>query len=239
MLYRLRCFGYPALEDAEGVPTGLVEKHPKLFAVLVYLACRGSEPRADREALLPIFWPSADEAHARNALRQTVHSLRKVLGPRVLPGRGEEELSIDASLLSCDLWEFRSHVRNGRWREACDVGSPIFLENYGIRNEGPFMDWVDRLRYELRSQVANAWSRVATEAETQGDLLAASRSWDRALDFAPYDETFLRAMIRTLAATGDRAQASAAYDRFTRRLRTPLELDPSPATVSAVRALLS
>ena len=90
-MLKLQLFGSLDLMDA-GRDVAPVLRRPKTLALLAYLASARPRGFHRRDALLALFWPDLDQAHARNALRQTVHTLRHVLGPEVVTGRGEEEL---------------------------------------------------------------------------------------------------------------------------------------------------
>lgn len=238
-MYRLRCFGNPTLETALGERVRLIERHPKRFAVLIYLACRDRAPRARREVLLPVFWPDADESHARNALRQSIFILREFLGPRVLLGRDDGEIALDAARIQCDLWEFREHLRRGRWSEACSMEPEWFLHDFTVRDTPPFTDWTDRARHAVTSRTADAWARLADLAEARRDFAGAATAWGRALELAPHSERCLRKMITARVAAGDRAAAADAWARFQRRLAEDLELVPTPSTRNHVEAALA
>ena len=237
-MYRLRCFGYPGLEASNGQRIEVIERHPKRFAVLIYLACRDRLPRMQREALLPIFWPESDESRARNALRQSIFCLREFLGPGVLLGRDDGELSLDPAKLHCDLWDFRDRLRAKAWEEVCATDVRAFLRDFTVRDAEPFMDWMDQVRLEVATAATRGWSAQARAAEARGDSTSAGAAWGRALDLSPHSEAYLRQMVSALVAAGDRAAAADAYERFERRLSVELDLVPTPMTRLHVQAAL-
>jgi TolB-like protein/Tfp pilus assembly protein PilF len=62
--------------------------------------------------------------------------------------------------------------------------------------------------------------------------------WARqASSFAPYDETDARRVLFLLGRLGDRGSALEFFERFARRLRSDLGLDPSAETVAALDAI--
>jgi TolB-like protein/Tfp pilus assembly protein PilF len=62
--------------------------------------------------------------------------------------------------------------------------------------------------------------------------------WARqASSYAPYDEPDARRVLLLLGRLGDRGSALEFFERFSRRLRSDLELDPSPETVAALEAV--
>jgi DNA-binding SARP family transcriptional activator len=238
-MYRLRCFGYPGLVAANGQRIELIERHPKRFAVLIYLACRDRVPKMQREALLPVFWPESDESHARNSLRQSIFCLREFLGPGVLLGRDDGELAIDSEKLHCDLWDFRDQVRDREWHEVCETDVCSFLRDFSVRDAEPFMDWIDQVRLEVATAATRGWAEQARAAEACADFASAGAAWERALELSPHSEAYLRQMVSALVAAGDRAAAAEAYDRFERKLAAELELVPTPLTRNHVQAALA
>ena len=54
---------------------------PKRFALLAYMAAATPRGYHRRDTLLALFWPDADQEHARSSLRKAVHFLRQQLDP--------------------------------------------------------------------------------------------------------------------------------------------------------------
>ena len=90
-MLRLQLLGTLDLLDA-GRDVAALLRRPKSIALLSYLAAARPRGFHRRDSLLALFWPELDQSHARNALRQAVHSLREVVGADAVIGRGEEEL---------------------------------------------------------------------------------------------------------------------------------------------------
>ncbi|HJQ10839.1 MAG TPA: hypothetical protein VJ840_07380, partial [Gemmatimonadaceae bacterium] len=89
-MIRLRTLGALDLRDAEGHECRGLLSQPKRVALLVYLALASSASQR-RDVLLALFWPELDEEHARNALSQAVHFLRRSLGEHtVIAANGDE-----------------------------------------------------------------------------------------------------------------------------------------------------
>src|SRR5216117_194064 len=108
-MLKLQLLGSLDLLDA-GRDISPVLRRPKSLALLTYLASARPRGFHRRDTLLALFWPDLDQAHARNALRQALHSLRHVLGAEAVVGRGEEELSVDRSRLWCDVAQFEEYL---------------------------------------------------------------------------------------------------------------------------------
>ncbi|WP_345137965.1 tetratricopeptide repeat protein [Dactylosporangium darangshiense] len=83
-----------------------------------------------------------------------------------------------------------------------------------------------------------AWESAATLAAGLGEP-ALAVSWATAAATAePLREAAAAALVRALAAAGDRAAALAHYDRYRRAIADELGLDPSPALADLHRRLL-
>src|SRR6266576_5836504 len=111
-MLKLQLLGSLDLLDV-GRDVAPVLRRPKSVALLTYLATARPRGFHRRDTILPLFWPDLDQPHARNSLRQAIHSLRRVLGAGVVVGRGEEELGVDRSRLWCDVAQFEEHLDAG------------------------------------------------------------------------------------------------------------------------------
>jgi DNA-binding SARP family transcriptional activator len=81
-------------------------------------------------------------------------------------------------------------------------------------------------------RVSEALARAADAAEAAGDLGAAIARTRRRIAVDPLAEDAHRALIRRLAATGDRAAALAAYAHLRELLRRELAIEPSARCAS-------
>ncbi len=100
-------------------------------------------------------------------------------------------------------------------------------------------EWIDATRRRLRAVAATAAWRVATEAETGGQMAEAVRAARRAVELAPDDEPGVRRLIALLAKAGDRLSALSTYEELVGRLKREFGADPSPETVALGRRLRS
>ena len=80
--YRLSLLGPWELTGPDGNRVRSVLAQPKRLCLLAYLAFR-AEP-VTRSSVVALFWPNADEARGRNSLSQSLHHLRRSLGPGVI-----------------------------------------------------------------------------------------------------------------------------------------------------------
>jgi DNA-binding SARP family transcriptional activator len=89
-MIRLRVLGTIDLRREDGSAIDAVLRQPKRAALLAYLAASpGGVPRR-RDVIVAMFWPEADDAHARDALSAGLGFLRRNLGPGAITVRGEQ-----------------------------------------------------------------------------------------------------------------------------------------------------
>jgi DNA-binding SARP family transcriptional activator len=229
-MLRARLFGGLAVEiDGRAVPDvpGL---RPR--ALLAYLLMRpGPHPRA---RLAGVFWPDVLDTSARASLRSALWAVRGALdavgGAAYLAGdRAGAGIAADLP----------------RWIDAEEAealiaaGDRASLERAVELAADPFLpDMVDEWAIEAqdawRERLVGALERLADLAEREGDMAGAVEWTRRALRHDRLREAGHRALMRRLAAAGERAQAMAAYRRCRDVLAAELGIPPSAET----RALL-
>lgn len=231
-MIRLSLLGSLDLRASDGRQILSVLAQPKRVALLAYLASNRDYVR--RDTLLGLFWPESDEEHARHALRQSLYTLRRSLGPRVLASRGDEELTIDVDHLECDVTAFEQAVRDGRAEAAVALYKGDLLEGFFLSDAPEFEKWLDGRRTTLRNRAAEAAWALAGAAEAAGDGTGAAEWARRATEFAQDDESTVQRLVRLLDRVGDRAAALRAYEAFAWRLENELGLQPSPETQALI-----
>jgi DNA-binding SARP family transcriptional activator len=236
----LRCFGYPSLEGPDGTSLDALQKHPKRFAVLIYLACQHRALQCQRESLLPVFWPDSTESQARNSLRQSLHVLRGIVGDGIINGRDEGRLSVDNTRFRSDVEAFRAARTEERLQDALNIHSEDFLADFYVPGADPFMAWVDRTRRTLRERAGDCAHRLARSAEADRDAYQSVAWWNRALELSPYDEEVITSLVWALVQSGNRGSAGDIYQRFRDRMMADLDFEPSHTTQASVeRAMLT
>jgi serine/threonine-protein kinase len=210
---------------------------PKRVALLAYLAAASPYGFHRRDTILALFWPEADQHHARTALRKAIHFLRHELGPGVVASRGDEELGIDEDAVWCDVREFNRKLASGQVTEALALYRGDLLPGFFLPDAPDFERWLDGERLRLRARAAEfAWT-LAGLLERDGDADGAARwaRWTSAL--TPDDERAVRRLIALLGRLGDRAGAIRAHDELAARLRREYGVSPSAETQQLVDAV--
>jgi len=213
---------------------------PKRLALLIFLARGGHGTWIRRDTLVSLFWPEADDAHARGALRQSLTALRRLLGSEVLLTRGEEEVGLTPGAVACDAGDFERACTSGPAATACALYTGDFLAGFHVDSAAPeFGQWVDGERTRLRLMAGAAAWEAAAESERRGlagDAIAWAR---RGVALAPEDEVGVGRLIELLDQQGDRAGALSAFDQLQKQLASDYGSEPSPETralIGAVRA---
>ena len=133
----------PRFVGADGASVALAARDA---ALLAWLALEGPTPRARLAALL---WPESDADAARNALRQRLFNLRKLLGIEAVAGSATLAL---AAGLAHDLDDADSVLGDA----AAAAG-------------GEFAEWLERQRARRRGRVRSDLAELAQMAESAGD----------------------------------------------------------------------
>ncbi|MFW6084691.1 MAG: tetratricopeptide repeat protein [Gemmatimonadota bacterium] len=216
-----------ATEDAE---VQAILSQPMQVALLTYLVVARPRGFHRRDALLGLFWPELDTAHARGALNQAVYRLRGSLGREVVLGRGKEELGIDRQLVWSDVAAFECAVEEGSLREGLELYRGELLAGYFLSGAPAWERWLDVERGRLRHMASEAAWNLADDAAADRRQADTAYWGRRALALMPGDEAALRRLITLLDGIGDRAGAVRAYEEAAELYATEYETEPSPET---------
>ena len=221
-----RLFGPLALElNGEAIPE-IAGLRPR--SVLAWLLLNpGPHSRAHVAAR---FWPEVLDTSARASLRTTLSAIRAALetvGAVEYLEADRASVGITAHLpREIDVEAFE------RLAAADDPGS---LEQAFELARAPLLsdladDWVLEARDEYRDRLVDVALRLADDSE-RGDDLARAIAWTRqALIYARVRESVHRALMRRLAAAGERAEALDAYARLSAILAAEFGTPPSAET---------
>ena len=234
-MIELRTLGGVDLRSSESGKMLQLAAQPKRLALLVYLALGDSTGFRRRDSAVGYMWPELDTIHARGALRQALHSLRRVVGEATLVTRGEEEIGVNRDLLYCDAVSFRESVEAGRYDEALNLYRGDFLEGFFVSDvASDFEQWIGETRADLRHKAATcAWALAKTH-RGKGDLTNAAALAHRASLLSLEDENGVARLISFLDELGDRGGALDAYDELETRLKSEYDAEPSPETKALI-----
>jgi TolB-like protein len=204
--------------------------------LLAFLACNAGKTYA-REKLTGLLWSERFEEQARQSLRQTLTTLRKIVGSDLIDtDRGGVGLK---DTLSSDVSRFLALVATGdgdRLREAVALYQDDLLAGFSLE-EKAFTDWLAAERARLRDLALGA---LETLMEPAGGEVAPAQLLDyaqRAVSIDPYREQAHRQLLRALVLAGRRNDALMHYRQLERRLQTDLGVQPEAATRAVFEAV--
>jgi DNA-binding SARP family transcriptional activator len=173
---------------------------------MLVLLATSSETGMSRDRLLALLWPESDAEHARNALRQTLHGLRRdVALPDVL--EGSEILHLNPARISSDLEDFDRAVRAGDHAGAAVAYIGAFLDGFHLPNAGEFERWVEERRAEYLGKAMMSLGSLAADATRTGDFELAVSWWKRLSALDPLNARTAAKLIELLALSGNRPGA--------------------------------
>ncbi len=204
-------------------------------AVLAFLGAQGDW--VARERVMTLLWPDASEQAAQHHLRVTLHRARLIaaqwgFGERLQTER--RRLRLD---LPCDVVAFRQAVGRADWAQAVALHAAPLLSSFNVRGFAAFDEWASLEREALTATWRSAALRQAAALEGHGNASAAAALLQDQLHDELLAEDTLQALLRVAAAAGARDAALQAYERFCRRARDELGLDPLPGTQALAQSL--
>ncbi|MDQ3996671.1 MAG: hypothetical protein M3303_06585 [Gemmatimonadota bacterium] len=233
----LRILGTVNLAGAGGREVRSVLAQPKRVALLAYIAAASPRRFHRRDSLVALFWPELDQEHARAALRQALHGLRRPLGDGTLESRGDDEVGVDEERVWCDAAAFEKAIDAGRHAEALELYRGDLLEGFFISGAPEFERWLEEERARLRRRAVEAAWALAESCRGAGDSSLAAHWARRGAALARDDEGALRQLVTLLGEVGDRAGAVQAYETFARRLAEEYDVEPAAETRALIAAV--
>ena len=241
----ISCFG-PFSAALDGVPITAFES-AKVRALLACLAIEPGQPHA-RSILADLLWPDHSEEQARRNLSQALYNLRSVLGERassltfpsdaiqldLLAGDAVDVAEFSRLLQACD--QHPHHVIEScppcqeRLQLAASLYRGELLEGFSLRDSAVFEEWLLSQREAYHQNARRAFASLLACHERLGDTQEALQAARRLAELDPYDDGACQALMRLLAAAGQRMEAMAAYERFLRSLQEDLDLQPEVQT---------
>ncbi|CAN5771848.1 hypothetical protein BH23GEM9_BH23GEM9_22310 [soil metagenome] len=231
-MIRLFLLGAVRLEAEVATTRRAVLSQPRRTALLAWLALRARRGPERRDTLLGVFWPESDTNHARGALRNALHYLRRTLGPDVLLSHGSDEVQFDLGAVWCDAVEFERLCDAGDHAAALRLYNGDLLEGFFVSEAPAFEQWLEIERHRLRLRAAEAARILAATAEAENEPQLAALRLRHLLELAPTDEAAVRDLMRLLSVSDDRGGALRVYDELRGRLQDEYGLEPSEDTAA-------
>ncbi|WP_425258229.1 ATP-binding protein [Rubrivivax sp. RP6-9] len=193
----------------------------------ILLAMVALEGTVDRRRVAQWLWPGSSEAQARNNLRVLVHRLHQRQGAELLVGG--EQLSFDAVRVRVVLHDPQAllAVLQTAGAAGCEL-----LADAGADDEAgdDLQAWLAGARQRWRRLQLKGLRAAMAQAEVDalhGQAVALARA---CVQLEPLSEQWHRQLMDTLARSGDRAAALAAYEDCKALLQQQLGVLPDVLT---------
>lgn len=214
----------------------------KSQAMLAYLAVKPGQ-LVSRDKMAGLLWSSTAPEQARQSLRQTLSTMRRELAavsPQKILVEEGDFLSLDASLVHCDVVEFETLIANGT-AEALDPATRLyggdFLEGFQI-DEEKFDQWVLAERDRLHRVALRAHAQLVEQLTRSGALDEAIAAAQQSLRIDPLQESMHRTLMRLYQQSGDLMNALQQYDACSKILRRELDVEPDAQTRAAYQEIV-
>ena len=233
-MFRLRAFGGLGLQK-DGAPVEGAGAQRKALALLAVVAA-SREAGVGREKLAALFWPESDAEHARGALKQTVHVLRRQLGSADAL-LGTASIRLNPQVIESDVALFLAALDAGDAAAAVAHYAGPFLDGVHVDHAPDAARWIESERAELARRHADALVLLARAADARGAHDEAVGWWRRLQAVDLLNSRAAIGLMRALDAAGDRSGALQHARVHEALLREELGSDPDPA-VAALAARL-
>jgi eukaryotic-like serine/threonine-protein kinase len=224
--------------------------YDKVWALLVYLIVESHQVH-HREFLAALLWPDFPSERARSNLRQTLATLRQILGDRAAEqpfllttrqtiqfntdSRYQSDLSQFLVYLEAVAWPLADHLSLEdivRLEQALTCYKGEFLANTVLPVEEPFEEWVMFTRTKLQQQAIDICHSLVTHYEQQQQWSQALQYAHRSLELEPWNELMHQSIMRVSTYCGQRSAAIKQYQACCQILESQLAIMPDPITTA-------
>lgn len=196
--------------------------------VLALLALRGGRD-VERAWLAGVVWADYAEADGRRSLRQSLHDLRRALGPEAwrLSCESSRTLRLELSGAFVDVLAFDAAVAGGEDPEGMHCLEAAVQLYRGPLLEDCAVEWILQERSRREQDYLAALQRLASAAAARGDHSRAVSLLRLAVIAEPYREDLRRDLMEALTEGGNPAGALLVYREFRDLLWREMTAEPS------------
>ena len=212
-----------------------------LFALLVLERHRA----ITRDALADALWPDAPPRSRDSSLRALLSGVRRVFGPSSVEGRESVRLvlpegtTVDVEQAEASLAAAEASLERGDHETAGRAARRTVALMSQELLTGLSAPWIDERRAAQQELSLRALEVEARAALVAGRHAEAERAARGLVEAAPYRESSHALVMEALAARGNVAEATLAFDRLRTLLREELGTTPAPAIVALHDRLLA
>lgn len=222
-----------AAADGGAVPAAALQRRRLALLALLALA---DERGVSRETVQAYLWPESPPDRARHALDQLLYATRRDLGRDAVLS-GASDLRLNPQVVDTDVRRFERALAAERWAEAAALRRGPLLNGVHVLESAAAERWLDEERERLDRLYHTALETLATETTARGDHAAAVGWWRRRAAAEPLSTPVALALMRALAAAGDRPGAVQHARVFTRLLESELGVAAEPAVAGLAAEL--
>ncbi len=212
----------------------------KAMALIAYLAI---EDRAiGRDTLATIFWPNSNQTRARGALRRTLSTLRKSVGPHIIVSQGENISIANMPNLWLDVDQFHNLIAQSQvhahghdklcpiclnqLNDAVTLYRNDFLTGFTLRDSSRFDQWQSMQTESLRREFSDILERLVNYHGQVGEYDQAIEYAQRWLPLDPLCEAPNFQLMTLYASSGQRSAALRQYAQYVEILKEELGATP-------------
>ena len=229
--FRLLALGGATLVDSTGA---LVAEQRRRLALLVLVAS-GRDRGVSRDKLIAWLSPESATDSARHALHQLLYYLRQQVGDEAFVST--DPLRLNREVVAFDVAEFEAALDAGALEDAVALYRGPFLDGFHLGDSAEFEEWAAGERTRLAARHADALARLADAAAGRGDHAAACVWWRRLAAVDPLSGHAALGLVRSLAASGHRADAIRHARTHERLVRAEIGGEPEPELAALVAEL--
>jgi DNA-binding SARP family transcriptional activator len=225
-LVRLKTFGGLSIATLHG-PLPEVGFRRQALALLALIAAAG-ENGMSRERVMALLWPEADDAHARNNLKQLSFAIRRGLSSALLASIAPS-LRLDFQVMGADANDFDRTLAAGNLELAVGLYVGPFLDGFHLARLSEFDRWVEGQRARYARRYEQAVETLAHRAGAVGDVRGAVKWWRRLTEHDPVNTEYAVQLIDAFAELGEPLSALKHFAGHTRVIRDEFDVDPEPS----------
>jgi DNA-binding SARP family transcriptional activator len=204
----------------------------------------------EREEIFELLWPKESVEAATRDFKVALNALNKALEPERptddAPAFVTREESAYGLRAGADVWidvdKFSQLIARAE-KESGDAALDLYCRALALYQDdylltdARYADWASTERERLLASYLRAADRLAAELLARGAYDECLAWCERILARDCCWEHAYRLMMRAYAQRGDRAQARRVFEQCVRVLREELDVEPSSATVEALREI--
>jgi DNA-binding SARP family transcriptional activator len=225
-LLRLTSFGGLSITTLHGSVAEVATRRHAL-AFLALMAAAGDNGMS-RERIMALLWPEADDAHARNNLKQLSFAIRRGLSAELLASI-TPNLRLNFLVMSADIEDFERALASHNLELAVELYAGPFLDGFHLPRLSEFDRWIDGQRSRYAQRYAQALETLAHRAGAVGDVRGAAKWWRRLTEHDPVNTEYAVCLIDAFADLGEPLSALKHFAGHARVIREEFDVDPEPS----------